>query len=403
MTVEIRALHAEEVDVFLDAVALGFGEDRTDPERSRAMFDALAPRDRALVGVEAGEIVATLATFPLDLTLPGGATVAMAGTTMATVLPTHRRQGVLTRLIRRHLDDAREREEPVAGLWASEAPIYGRFGFGAATEYHRARAVRPLQLAVPPSAGGVRLVDPDRVLAICPPVFDAVRSRRPGAFGRTEAWWRHRLIEEWAAREGSRRRWIVHEGADGVDGYAWYRQEPRWEEDGPRGKIRVGEVVATTAAAHAALWRFLTSIDLHPDVECWNVPLDDPLPELLVDRRALDLRRHDGLWLRPLDPARLLEARGYRDDARVDLAVVEPDGTRRSLRLEVAAGVGRCLAPPRESDLEVTAAALGRLLLGGGHVRALVAAGALRGPAESVTALGRLLAGEAAPWCQEVF
>ena len=88
-----------------------------------------------------GEWVGTIGDFPFELTLPGGATVPVAGATWAAVLPTHRRRGILSALMGRLLDDTVERGWPAATLLASEAGIYPRFGFGVAQGVEDQRVV----------------------------------------------------------------------------------------------------------------------------------------------------------------------------------------------------------------------------------------------------------------------
>lgn len=90
-----------------------------EPERSHCAYDD-------------GKMVATLGTFSLTLTVPGGS-IPAAGTTQVSVLPSHRRQGLLRKLMTAHLGEVADRGEPVVALWASESSIYGRFGFGAAS------------------------------------------------------------------------------------------------------------------------------------------------------------------------------------------------------------------------------------------------------------------------------
>ena len=90
--------------------------------------------------------VATAGTYDHRIRIPGG-DIPIAGVTLVGVHPSHRRRGILRELMRRQLDDAHERGEAVAVLWASEAAIYGRFGYGMATTSvrHRRRA-RPDRL-----------------------------------------------------------------------------------------------------------------------------------------------------------------------------------------------------------------------------------------------------------------
>src|SRR5215467_6637839 len=70
--------------------------------------------------------------FSVRLTVPGGR-VDAAGLTVAGVLPTHRRRGLLRAMMRDLLDACHRRGAPVAYLWATEDTIYGRFGFGLAS------------------------------------------------------------------------------------------------------------------------------------------------------------------------------------------------------------------------------------------------------------------------------
>src|SRR3954468_7337676 len=91
-----------------------------DIERMHAAFDG----DR---------IVGAAGALSYEVSVPGGATVPTAGVTVVGVLPTHRRRGILTRLMREQLADSRTRGDALAYLWASEGAIYGRFGYGLAS------------------------------------------------------------------------------------------------------------------------------------------------------------------------------------------------------------------------------------------------------------------------------
>src|SRR3954471_1812008 len=104
-----------------------FGDEPRDEdfERHRKML----VRERFYAAYDGDAPVGSAADFPFTVTVPGGE-LAAGGVTWVAVLPSHRRQGVLTQLMRRELDDLHERGDPLAVLWASEAAIYGRFGYG---------------------------------------------------------------------------------------------------------------------------------------------------------------------------------------------------------------------------------------------------------------------------------
>ena len=86
-----------------------------------------------LAAVDEGRIVGGAGAFSFRTTVPGGAVVPSAGVTVVGVLPTHRRRGILRSMMRLQLDDAHERGEALATLFASEETIYGRYGYGRAT------------------------------------------------------------------------------------------------------------------------------------------------------------------------------------------------------------------------------------------------------------------------------
>src|SRR5262245_41142401 len=131
MAVEIRTISPDEALEYRRAVRIGFATRDTvdDAEWAAAVVD---PVDRAYAAFDKGRIVATLQSFQTTLTLPGGAMVPAGALTAVTCQPTHRRQGVLTRMIGLDLAASKDRGEPVDILIAAEYPIYGRFGYGPA-------------------------------------------------------------------------------------------------------------------------------------------------------------------------------------------------------------------------------------------------------------------------------
>ena len=156
----VRRSTADDIPALMRADWAAFGDRPSDEhiESARAFLEV----DRTFVAVDGERVVGTAGALTLELTVPGPATVAAAGITFVGVMPTHRRQGILTALMARVLDDAGDRHEPVSALLASEATIYRRFGYGVAVstssvEIERSRAVfrRPLDLG-----GRIRMLEP---------------------------------------------------------------------------------------------------------------------------------------------------------------------------------------------------------------------------------------------------
>jgi predicted acetyltransferase len=405
---DVRAITDSEVDLFRLRLSRGFGGDPAADDGGGLRFRELVPLDRTFAAFDAGDIVGTGAGFTFDVTVPGGRAVAMGGTTMVSVQPTHRRRGVLRAMMSHHLDDVAQRGEPLAGLWASESSIYGRFGYGTSTYRHDVTLeAETITLRPPEPPGRVRLVDHDHAEPILRSVYERVRQTRPGMLSRSDPWWTHRRMrDEEDDREGrSSRRYAVYEEAGSVDGYATYRQKEEWEGFFSAGEVAVIEVMTATPNAHRGLWRFLTNIDLFKKVEWWNAPLDDPLTLEVTDPRRVQRRLWDAMWIRVMDVPAALEARTYETDGALTLHIDDPFRPTNSgnYRLEVSDGRATCRRRDDEGDVSLDIDVLGHLYLGGGSAVAMAAAGRITGSDGSVTRLHRIFRTDAVPWCPEVF
>jgi len=403
-----RPIAAEEVLPFRETIALAFGGGiESEEERDPSRFLDLFPLDRTLATFDAGEIVGTLTSYPLPLTVPGRLTIPASGTTLVTVRPTHRRRGILTELMRRHLADVAARGETVAALWASEAAIYPRFGFGVASVRHHAtwdgREVRiEADRSIP-----VRLVDAERAAALVPPTYERFRLDRAGTFARREVHWRHMVFwDPPEARDGgSPLRVAVAGPEDEPSAYAIFRQRRKWSAlDLPDGTIDVREIVGAPEA-RGALWRFLSTVDLFPNVEHWNLPVDDPLPSRADDVRRISRSVVDALWVRLLDPLQALSTRTYEHDGSIRFHLVDAfvPGNTGDYELNVVDGVGTCVPTPAGPEVTLSVTDLSGLFLGSGGAIAAYEASRIEGPREAVIRLERLMRTSVVPWCQQVF
>ena len=406
MDITTRPITGDETVAFREAIFAGFGEDFDDGSFPPAWFEDLVPLDRTVAAFDGDLIVGTLGAFPFAVTVPGGASIPMSGTTIVTVAATHRRRGVLTAMMRDHLEDGRRRGEPLVGLWASESVIYGRYGFGVATE-NDAIEIDQNRISIEGDSGSVRLVTTEEAITLFPAIYEVERSRRPGMLSRSELWWKHHFDDPKANRDGfSSLRCVLHESEGVPDGYAIYRQKSNWASGFPDGKISIRELIAPSATAHTGLWRYLTTIDLFPQIEYWNLPVDDPLAWKVPDHRRIKRKRWDALYLRILDVVQALEGRTYAVDGVVRLAVDDPSlpDVGGSFELAVAGGVGSCRrVDDAVTDLSLGGTDLASLYLGGTSTSAMAQAGRIRGAEESILLLGRMLRGDVAPWCEEVF
>ncbi len=407
MAHEVRFLKEEERPTFRELLMAAFGQDVEPDEELDARYAATFDTNLMIGAFDDGLLVGTCASFDLDLSVPGGR-VAMAGTTVVSVAPTHRRRGVLTAMIRAHLEQAQSRGQPVAGLWASEWPIYGRFGYGPAADLAEVKFdTRHARVQVAEPDLRLRLVPAERAQAMVVPLYEAEFDHRPGMLSRSQRWWRHRVfLDHKSDREGfSKHRWVIAE-SDGVPvGYALYRQKLDWDDFGANGKVNVIELVATSDAARRSLWHHLSHLDLFPQVSWWNAPLDDPIPWLLTDPRRVERLVGDALWLRLLDISGMLEARRYLGDTDLVVAVTDamyPDRSN-NYGLSVTDGSATVSTVEVRADVGLDVGTLGALYLGGQRATTLAAAGRIDGSAEAVVELDRLFAWPVAPWTPEIF
>ena len=302
MPIEIRPPAEDELRATMTAAEVAFGSGAVEDEDWERERKAL-PVSRALAAFDGGKPVALAGAYAFDLTIPGGQ-LPCAGVTWVGVMPTHRRRGILRDLMCRQLEDVHAWSEPIAALWASEASIYGRFGYGQAAPSGDARSDRARFELRTPSTGSVRLVDADEALRLFPPVYERIRAQRPGMLTRDERWWKeHRLADPESWRRGASRKFYAAVEVDGaVEGYAYYRVKDEWEDGFAKGDVRVIEALATSVEAEKTLWGFLHGIDLVRRVSpLRSFDPGSPLSLLVRDPRALGLRLGDGLWLRLVD------------------------------------------------------------------------------------------------------
>jgi predicted acetyltransferase len=311
-TIRLRQPEAESLRAWIEPAIAAFGEEFNDAEfeHERRLWEP----DRLIGAVEGDAWVGTGGAFSFRLTVPGGE-IGAAGITAIGVTPSHRRRGILRQMMRWLLDQAHERGEPVAILWASEGAIYQHFGYGIATlqgtfdiERSRALFARPVE-----PLGRVRLVERDEAVTLFPAVYEVVRARTPGMLGRSDAKWRHDQLDDasWQrAAHGLKFRAVLEVGGV-ARGYAIYRVKSEWDERGPNNTLLALEVLGVDAAAERALWEWLFGIDLVGRVKGWRGPVPHPLMLQLTEPRRLGLTVREGLWLRIVDVRAALEARSY--------------------------------------------------------------------------------------------
>ena len=414
----IRPITAGEFPEFHDVDGHAFNSTRSSAEADDEL--RRLELDRTLAAWDSGRIVGEAAAYSLRMAVPG-AVIPVAGVTWVSVLPTHRRRGILRDLMLRQLADIRDRGEAVAALFASEAVIYGRYGYGPASVWSNFTFTRG-DGALRPDAPDdetlrLRIADPDAVRPELAKVHDAVLATRPGMFARDDAWWDHRLrYSERLGPDASPLRCVLAEDDAGPRGYGLYWGTYTWAGDGlADNELNIREVMAADPAACAAIWRDLLTRDLVSEVRAGNRPPDDPLLHLLADARRARARSWDGLWIRLVDVPRALRQRRYSCPVDVVIEVGDetcpwnagrwrlrtrggdPDGGRAG----VAPSCERTGDPP---DLQLPVRALGAAYLGGTRLGPLAEAGIVtERRSGAVAGLSAAMSWDPAPWCPMIF
>jgi predicted acetyltransferase len=414
----LRPITPGEFDAFCEVPFQAFND--TGPsaeavEQERVVFEF----DRSIAACDGDAIVGTAGSYSFQLTVPGGH-VRAGGVTFVSVLPSHRRRGILSAMMRHQLADIVARGEPVAVLFASESVIYGRYGYGCASS-QLSLTIRRGEGTLKQAAGSwgighhraIRLqaAQPGGLRTELAKVYDCVAPHRPGMMARDERWWQSTLADPESGRRGmGPLRCLLAGDSSGPCGYALYRTQPGWGDDAlPDGTLSVRELIATDAAATAALWADLLTRDLIGEVVARQRPVDDPLLDMLADRRRARAYLTDALWIRLTDVPAALRARRYTRP--LDLVIEVTDellpanaGRWRLQCPEPGAAAATCERTKTAADITLPVAALGAGYLGGSRLGALAAAGLITEHTQGTLAmLSAAMYSDPAPWCPSMF
>ena len=411
--IAVRPITEDETPAWSRALNTGFLrplEPMTDQEfKDRTAH--IVP-SRTLAAFDGDRCVATFRSFPQELTVVGGRTVPADAISNVAVSSTHRRRGLLTRMMAEDLTAAKARGDVVATLIAAEYPIYGRYGFGPATwttewTVDVPRTGLDPRWSGPEDGGRIDFVEGPDVRALGPELHERLRRAQPGAVDRDERWWRLNTGELRNASSWTEPFYAVYRSATGeIEGLVSYECDDNWHDKQPHDTADVNWLIATTPAAERALWQYLCSIDWITKVKTgWRAP-DDLLPYFFPDPRAARVTAQaDWLWVRILDVVRALEARSYPGTGTLVLDVVDRDGYAGGrYRLDAGADGASCATTGDAADLTLDVADLGALWLGDESAVRLAALGRVKEQRKGAASVAdALLRTSRRPWCPDIF
>jgi predicted acetyltransferase len=399
---EVRATRdREEFGRALYGIGQYFGGRPTEEQLDR--FTQVLPVERMHAAFDDGAIVGGAGAFPFEMSVPGGE-LPCGGVTVVGVYPTHRRRGALRAMMDAQLHDIHERAEPIAALWASEETIYGRYGYGIASWAGDIVLPREWAAFAEPfeRRGRTRFVEPEEAATLFPRVWEELMRQRPGAFRRTEPWWRLRSTRIPDEEKNNPSRFVVLEEDGVVQAYAIFKSEMKFGRGVPDSTLNVREAIGVTAQATAEIWRFLLDIDWQSTIKASLLPPDHPLFLLLANPRRTDYRHADALWVRLVDVGAALSGRAYAGDGSVVFDVRDAVCPWNAGRWRVSReGASRV---DDEAEIALDVSTLGAAYLGATSFAQL--RGGLRLEEMSHGAVERadaLFAWRPLPWCPEMF
>jgi predicted acetyltransferase len=360
--------------------------------------------DRFVVADDEGTIVGTGAALTMSLTVPGGAAIPISAVTWISVAATHRRRGLMRGVMDELVADARRRGEVACVLLASEGSIYANVGYGPATRWQTTEIdTRRIQWTSDRPGGRLRFVEPEEVLDVLPAVHDRVRSVQVGELSRSTEWWRSHTVDRMEPITA----YAVYEDEAGVaQAYAAYKVTERWSGNMPGHLAEVVYAGAATTAAHVALWRFLTDLDLVSVVTTEALPFDDALQWHVADARFLHTTDvSDMLWLRLLDVVGFLSARRYPVADELVIEIVGGDeGVPGRWRLAGGPDGAKCERTSDAPDVSLSSKDLASISMGGYSARALGAAGRIaENTPGGVDRLAEMFRWDPLPYCATNF
>ncbi|MFF1680903.1 GNAT family N-acetyltransferase [Streptomyces sp. NPDC058256] len=411
--IDVRAITDAEIPDWIRALNTGFLRSPAVTETEIADRSSYIIPERTLAAFDAGRCVATFRSFPQELTTVGGTPVPADAISNVTVTATHRRRGLLTRMMATDLAAARERGDVVATLIAAEYPIYGRYGFGPATTAAEWTIEVPRtgldpRWSGPADGARIDLVDGEDVRKIGPELHERLRRTQPGAVSRDERWWQVNTgVLSLDRAPWTEPFYAVYRSAAGeVEGLVSYESDDTWHDKQPHDTADVNWLIAVTPAAERALWQYLCSIDWITKVKTgWRSP-DDLLPHFLPDPRAARISTQaDWLWVRILDVVRALEARTYGGTGTLVLEVTDRDGLSAGrYRLDAGPDGAACAPTMQDAELALEVGELARLWLGDESAVRLAALGRVREErAGAASVADALLRTSRRPWCPDIF
>ena len=358
MQYEIRPISSKEFSEFSETTARAFGIDQDAKYLSmkKSYFDF----DRTLAVIHKNGIIGGCVSSPYLLNIPGGQ-VNVAAVADVSVLPNHRRKGILTKMMRTQLSNIYKKGESFAALWAEESPIYGRFGYGISSFHenwvlNRQHNEFNTNIA---NKGTIEYLNPSKITESLPQIYERATLDVPGIIQRPKMYWQV-IAEDFESKRNneSKMQHVTYSEGNHITGYASYRTVP--------AGISVHELIGMDLNSVITLWRFCLDMDLRLQAQIYRRPLDDIFPLLLKDPGRLSRAIKEGLWLRLVDVQKALTLRKYSLQTRLVIRVIDSfcQWNDQTFELQTDGKDNNCLPSNSNPDICISVSDLASVYLG---------------------------------------
>ena len=367
MKVDIRHITPNEEEEYLKIVYTVFGMQPFQDylERRKHTMEI----DRCLAAFVDGKIVGANGVLTFTLSVPGGI-VKAGGIIDVVVYPTHRRQGIMSKIMKKQLNEILQKDEPIAFLYSADSGTYGRFGFGLATlqeswEIQRHDTKFRKTLIDFDSVGNIEMVSSEEISNLMPEIFELAWNQRPGMIKRERSRWNRLKLE------------MERKDIPGISSYALFKKNGKYEgyinyrlnlnSTATDGDLIINEIISTTDEAHLNLLNFCMNIDGVNKITSKSRPIDDPITWVLEDPRKLSRKIEDQLHLRILDVPNALVSRKYNVDGEITILVQDNilDSNNTKFILKKSGNIVKCEKTNLPHDIKIDIRELGSLYLGG--------------------------------------
>lgn len=373
----IKKINTTNIKDFAKAEAIPYTSDSTDYYIKRLKM--LADPKRALALADNDKIIGTANSFSEYISLPTNKSSKVAAVSYVSVQPTHRRQGILSEMMKLQLNQIYSQyKEPLAILWPSETAIYGRFGYAPTREKHykiskhNAKFISglndyPLE---------TKILNKKEAINSYLEINNNLMNKRPGVMKLTKKW-AERRIEDLSSKYLSTgpSYFVGIYDANKLVGFVTYTIEGSNEYGNMPSSLNIWDIIYINDKAAINIWNYCLNIDLVDEIYAKGVPEDDVLESLLISPGSLNARVTTGFWIRIVDVIKALETRSYNEKGKLIFNLSDSiiNQNNNTFLLDTKNQNPTCKISTESPDIEITINGLSEIYLGTFNLNNLIA------------------------------